>query len=165
MLCLPKHKKNASKNIQLWKLSKNISLKRGQEIRTRQRHFRVKSDQILQQHFAANQYFPSPSLQVCLLMPVGRSPTYRSLTFAASTHSLAMWAGAALHKKTLQGQFEKHRQATKRQKKGKTFWLCTNYCYNLVSPKQRQATPAITLRSPPGRHHFCAASPPRAFFL
>ena len=59
----------------------------------------MKSDQILQQHFAANQIFLSASLQVCLLMSVGRSPTYRSLTFPASTHSLAMWAGAALHQK------------------------------------------------------------------
>ena len=59
----------------------------------------MKSDQILQQHFAANQFFLSASLQVCLLMSVGRSPTYRSLPFPASTHSLAMWAGAALHQK------------------------------------------------------------------
>ena len=78
----------------------------------------MKSDQILQQHFAANQIFLSASLQVCLLMSVGRSPTYRSLTFPASTQSLVGYVSRrCTASKTLQIQFEKHRQATKPQKK------------------------------------------------
>ena len=125
----------------------------------------MKSDQILQQHFAASQIFLSASLQVCLLMSVGQSPTYRSLTFPASTHSLAMWASAALHQKRCKSNSKSIDKQQSLKKKRKFSWLCTNYCYNLASLKQRQATPAITLRSPPGRHHFCAASPPRAFFL